>query len=139
MPSPLENLAGPGGMLHRQPPDAREIAGLLRAGRERLADAKVRQFARRKVHAGLRCGPFAVPRRAATAGLPSRQSLRGPQALPHTLGLDVPTWRLLARAHTMRNESEYHGRLEVSEKFVSELIAAVESVLAALDALPPIA
>ena len=40
MPSPLENLAGPGKALMPEPPDAREFAGLLRAGLARLKDAE---------------------------------------------------------------------------------------------------
>ena len=37
--NPLENLSRPGGSLKPDPPDAAEIAGLLRTGRARLADA----------------------------------------------------------------------------------------------------
>lgn len=36
---PLENLSRPGGSLKPESPDAAEIAGLLRTGRARLADA----------------------------------------------------------------------------------------------------
>lgn len=36
---PLENLSRPGGSLKPEPPDAAEMAGLLRTGRARLADA----------------------------------------------------------------------------------------------------
>ncbi|MDH5832848.1 hypothetical protein [Luteimonas kalidii] len=39
MTSPLENLAGSGKSLSFETPDAAEIAGLLRSGRARLADA----------------------------------------------------------------------------------------------------
>ena len=39
MPSPLENLAGPGKPLLAEAPDAAEVAGLLRSGRARLTDA----------------------------------------------------------------------------------------------------
>jgi len=38
-PTPLENLSGPGGSLKAEPPDAAEIAGLLRTGSTRLTDA----------------------------------------------------------------------------------------------------
>ena len=37
--NPLENLSRPGGSLKPEPPDAVEIAGLLRTGRARLVDA----------------------------------------------------------------------------------------------------
>lgn len=40
MSSPLENLAGPGKPLAREPFDAREFAGLLHSGLARLQDAR---------------------------------------------------------------------------------------------------
>jgi hypothetical protein len=43
-PNPLDNLSRPGGMLKPEPPDATEIAGLLRTGRARLADAWLRHL-----------------------------------------------------------------------------------------------
>jgi hypothetical protein len=36
--NPLDNLSRPGGSLKAEPPDAAEIAGLLRTGRARLTD-----------------------------------------------------------------------------------------------------
>ena len=40
MTSPLDQLAGPGGPLTPEPPDAREFEGLKMAGLLRLKDAK---------------------------------------------------------------------------------------------------
>lgn len=40
MPSPLENLSGPGKSLKAEAPDAQELAGLLRSGMARLKDAR---------------------------------------------------------------------------------------------------
>ena len=39
-PSPLERLAGPGNILAKEAPDAKEFAGLLRSGLARLKDAE---------------------------------------------------------------------------------------------------
>ena len=39
MPSPFENLSGPGKPLKAEPADAKEFAGLKRAGLARLKDA----------------------------------------------------------------------------------------------------
>lgn len=55
------------------------------------------------------------------------------QALPHSLGLDSSIWRVLAKAHDMRNLAEYEGFLDVSESFVDELIQATTMVLDALN------
>jgi len=32
VPSPLENLSGPGNFLRKEPPDAKEFAGLKQSG-----------------------------------------------------------------------------------------------------------
>jgi hypothetical protein len=39
-PSPLERLAGPGNVLAKEAPDAKEFAGLVRPGLARLKDAE---------------------------------------------------------------------------------------------------
>src|SRR6476660_10109817 len=39
-PSPLDRLAGAGGVLAKEPPDAKEFAGLVRSGLARLKDAE---------------------------------------------------------------------------------------------------
>ena len=39
-PSPLERLAGPGTVLAKEPPDAKEFEGLVRSGLARLNDAE---------------------------------------------------------------------------------------------------
>ena len=44
MPSPLENLCGPGKPLRAEPPDAREFAGLQRSGLSQLNDAQLAQL-----------------------------------------------------------------------------------------------
>lgn len=40
MSSPLDRLAGPTGVLIREPVDAKEFAGLVRSGLARLKDAE---------------------------------------------------------------------------------------------------
>src|ERR1700732_4194747 len=39
-PSALERLAGPGNVLAKEPPDAKEFAGLVRSGLARLKDTE---------------------------------------------------------------------------------------------------
>ena len=58
------------------------------------------------------------------------------QALPHTLGLGPEVWRVLDRAHNVRNRSEYEGDLSVDERLLAELIQACKTVLASLRRLP---
>ena len=139
MTSPLENLTGPGKPLKAEPPDAKEYAGLVRSGLARLADAN---------NAALSLeGCFDLAYNAAHAlclaalrrhGYRSANRYIVFQLLPHTLGLGPEVWRVLAKCHNMRNQSEYEGILDVDERIVTDLIAACRAVAARLDALPPI-
>ena len=50
------------------------------------------------------------------------------QALPHTAGIPVVTWRVLATAHGQRNLIEYEGGGAVDEGMVRDLLAAARVV-----------
>ena len=138
MTSPLENLTGPGKPLKAEPPDAKEYAGLVRSGLARLADAD---------NAALSLeGRFDLAYNAAHAlclaalrrhGYRSANRYIVFQLLPHTLGLGPEVWRVLAKCHDMRNQSEYEGILDVDERIVTDLIAACRAVATKLDVLPP--
>ena len=134
MTSPLENLAGAGKPLSVEPPDAAEIDGLLRSGRARLADARNAtlspesrfDLAYNAAHA--LC--LAALRRQ---GYRARQRYIVFQVLPHTLGLGPEVWRVLAKAHDLRNLAEYEGHVDVELRLVTDVIAACETVAARLD------
>ena len=135
MTSPLENLAGPGKALALEPPDAAEIAGLVRSGRARLADAGMRtlslesrfDLAYNAAHA--LC--LAALRRH---GYRARHRYIVFQVLPHTLGLGPEVWRVLAKAHDQRNLAEYEGHVDVEERLVREVIDACEIISVRIDA-----
>jgi hypothetical protein len=44
------------------------------------------------------------------------------QCLPHTLGVGVDVWRVLADAHDVRNGFEYEGNDEVTEDLSEQVI-----------------
>jgi hypothetical protein len=44
--------------------------------------------------------------------------------LEHTLGLPREIWRVLDKAHGIRNEADYGGRLQVTERLFKDLLAA---------------
>lgn len=46
------------------------------------------------------------------------------QTLPHTVGAPPALWRVLAKAHDLRNLSEYEGHLEADERLLTDLLAA---------------
>ncbi|NBO87740.1 MAG: hypothetical protein EBV00_06350, partial [Burkholderiaceae bacterium] len=61
------------------------------------------------------------------------------QTLEHTLGVDPSVWRVLAKAHDLRNLSEYEGMMRINASIVRDLICAANEVLRALRrAQPPI-
>lgn len=132
-PHPLENLSRPGGSLKPEPPDAAEIAGLLRTGRARLADADNASLALES--------RFDLAYNAAHALCLAALRAKGYrpghryivfQALPHTLALGPEVWRVLDLCHNKRNLGEYEGLLEVDERLLKDLIGAARKVAAAL-------
>jgi len=139
MPSPLENLAGPGKALAAEASDANEFAGLKRAGLARLQDA---QNPTNSLE-----GRFDLAYNAAHALCLAALRYRGYrsgnryivfQVLPHTLGLGPQVWRVLAKCHEIRNRGEYEGDLDISDPLVADLIGACKAVAVALEALPPL-
>ncbi len=60
------------------------------------------------------------------------------QILPDTLALGPEVWRVLDKAHKVRNQSEYEGVTDVDETLLRDLIVACRKVAAAVQALPPL-
>ena len=134
MASPLENLAGPGGPLVAEQPDDGQIQGLRRSGRARLKDARNTALSLET--------RFDIAYNAAHAlclaalrskGYRARYRYIVFQVLPHTLGLGPEVWRVLAKAHDLRNVAEYQGELEIEERLVIDVIAACEVIAACFD------
>ncbi|WP_397572956.1 hypothetical protein [Silanimonas sp.] len=129
MTSPLERLATTGGALAAEASGASEIAGLLRSGRARLADAR---------NAGLSPeSRFDLAYNAAHAlclaalrqqGYRAKHRYIVFQVLPHTLGLGPEVWRVLDKAHQVRNLAEYEGHADVDFRLLQDLVAACEVV-----------
>ena len=94
-PSPLERLAGPGNVLAKEAPDAKEFAGLVRSGLARLKDAEN--------DANSLDSRFDLAYSAAHAlclaalrhrGYRSSKRYIVVQLLPDTLGLGPDVWRV---------------------------------------------
>lgn len=134
----LANLAKIG-KLAVEPGAPSEIAGLLVSGRERLRDARNETLAL--------SSRFDLAYNAAHAfslaalrwhGYRSDSRYLVFQALPNTLGLAAPVWRVLAKAHEVRNMAEYEGSFEADEQLLRSLLDAADKVLAAVAVLPPL-
>jgi hypothetical protein len=132
----LENLARIG-KLTAEAPTAREFSGLLGSGSDRLDDAgrEALALASRFDLAYNAAHAFAL---AALRwhGYRSDNRYLVFQSLPHTLGIETPVWRVLAKAHEMRNLAEYEGHLEIGGQFMADLIMAAETVKKAAMKLP---
>ena len=135
MTSPLEKLAAHSGPLSPEPPDKKETAGLLRSGLARLADAHNEALSLESrfdlAYNAAHAMSLAALRRA---GFRARHRYIVFQVLPHTLGLGPEVWRVLAKAHDLRNLAEYEGHVDVEERLVREVIDACEIISARIDA-----
>lgn len=134
----LVNLARIG-KLAVEPGTRGEIKGLLISGTERLADARNESLAL--------SSRFDLAYNAAHAfslvalrwhGYRSDSRYLVFQALPHTLGLPAATWRVLAKAHEVRNIAEYEGHFDADMTLLRNLIEAAEAVRKSVAALPPL-
>lgn len=137
MSSPLDNLTGPSGALHKEAPDAAEYAGLIHSANVRLADSENPDnslesrfdLAYNAAHAYC----LAALRRS---GYRPRKRYIVFQTLPHTLGLGPEVWRVLDKSHQMRNQAEYEGSLDVDDRLVADLVTACKAVATAIGKLP---
>ena len=127
------------GKLAPEPGNPGEIAGLITSGNERLKDARNEQLAL--------SSRFDLAYNAAHAfslaalrwhGYRSDNRYLVFQVLPYTLGMPPEVWRVLAKAHEVRNVAEYEGHPEADITLVQSLIEATDAVYVAVMALPPL-
>jgi hypothetical protein len=139
MTSPLDRLAGPGGVIAREPPDAAEFAGLVRSGLAKLTDAENETLSLD--------GRFDLAYNAAHALClaalrhhgyrPSKRYVVF-QVLPDTLGLGPDVWRVLSKCHDLRNRAEYEGALDVDDRLVRDLLSSCRQVASRVNRLSPL-
>ena len=139
MPSSFENLTGPGKPLKAEPPDAKEFAGLKRAGLARLLDASNAALAlESRFDLGYNAAHGLCLAALRWHGYRSTNRYIVFQLLPHTLGLGPPVWRVLSKCHELRNLGEYEGDLNIDERIVTDLLIACRAVAGKVEALGPI-
>jgi len=139
MTSALDNLAGPGGPLKKEAPDADEYSGLIRSATVRLTDAEnLDNSLESRFDLAYNAAHALCLAALRHAGFRSQNRYVVFQALPHTLGLGPEVWRVLAKSHEIRNRGEYEGDLNVDDRLVNDLIIACKVVATAVKKLPPL-
>ena len=134
----LDNLAHIG-QLKREPPNARELAGLLSSGERRLVDAQRSDLAfDSRFDLGYNAAHALALYALRRLGFRSENRYLVFQVLPHTLGVPVAQWRVLAKAHERRNLAEYEGHLEHDERLLTDMLAAAVLLLDAIRKLPEV-
>lgn len=134
----LDNLVSIN-QLKTEPADAKEFAGMLRAGNTKLNDSQI---------VGLSDdSQFSLAYSAAHAfslaalrwhGYRSDSRYLVFQCLQHTLDLAKPKWRVLDQCHKARNLAEYEGHLDVNPQLLKELISITQEIQTLVKALPSI-
>ncbi len=137
MPRPeLDNLVR-AGVLQEEAASRAEFLGLLRSAETRLQDAT-----RSDIASDSRFDlAYNAAHALALAALRAHGYRAGKRyvvfpALEHTLGLDKPTWLLLAKCHERRNRIEYGGFAPVDEALLAELVEAAQKLLTLVRAMP---
>ena len=129
----LENLVRIG-KLKAEPASEEEIAGLLRSGTVRLADAKNENLSHESrfdlAYNAAHALSLAALRRA---GFRSESRYIVFQCTQHTLGLAPEQWRVLDKAHRKRNLAEYEGDIDVDNQLVEALIRVANLMADQLD------
>lgn len=133
---PLEKLASTG-ILKPEPPSRQEIDGLIRSAKARLEDAQKTTISpESRFDLAYNAAHALALAALRSRGYRSDKRYIVFQALPHTLGVSTPTWRLLDRCHRERNAAEYEGKSEIDEKLLDGLIDAARELLRRLAKLP---
>lgn len=135
----LENLRKIG-RLKAEPATRAEFDGLVQSARRRLGDARIESLAdESRFDLAYNAAHALAPAALRHKGYRSDNRYVVFQTLAHTAGLDAAIWRVLARAHDLRNRAEYEGRTEVDARFLADLLrcaTALETSVAGLEPPP---
>lgn len=138
MTSPELDRLADSGYLEREPPVANQVEALIAAGEEQLRDAEVSRLSlRSRFHLAYGAAYALASAALRRAGFRAGNRYLAFQALEHTLSIGAPTWRVLARAHQLRNQLEYDAVGRPDERLVTDTIEAARVVLNALRAPSP--
>jgi hypothetical protein len=118
----LDNLVKIG-KIKAEPGARAEFDGLVDSAKKRLADARNENLSPESrfdlAYNAAHAFALAALRQK---GYRSENRYLVFQALPHTLCIGAPIWRVLAKAHNDRNLAEYEGHWDMNAQLLTELI-----------------
>jgi len=119
--------------LKVEPASKEEIAGLLRSGAVRLADAKTESLSNESRFDLAYNAAHALSLAALRgAGYRSESRYLVFQCTQHTLDLAAEHWRVLDQAHRQRNLAEYEGDIDVDDHLLEALIRVADMIASKL-------
>ena len=115
--------------LKAEPAADEEVAGLLRSGAVRLADAKNGSLSKESrfdlAYNAAHAFSLAALRRE---GYRSESRYLVFQCTQHTLDLASKHWRVLDHAHRKRNLAEYEGDIDIDDQLLDALIRVADLI-----------
>ena len=131
----LDNLVRIG-ELKDEPPNQKELEGLIRSGLRRLDDAERAEL---NLESRFDLAYNAAHSLALAAlrfhGYRSESRYLVFQCLQHTVKLPQEQWRVIDQAHRKRNLAEYEGEMDVDEQLVASLLRITREVAKRVDGL----
>lgn len=128
----LDNLVKIG-KLKPERATADEIAGLIRSGEARLADAKFETLSiESRFDLAYNAAHALALAALRAAGYRSENRYLVFQCLQHTLDLASEQWRVLDQAHRKRNVAEYEGDLDVDIQLIEATIRVADEIASRL-------
>lgn len=125
--------------LKPEPPDAKEFAGMFRAGQTKLQDAGITGLSEDSRFALAYSAAHALSLAALRwHGYRSDSRYVVFQCLQHTVELPSAKWRVLDKCHAARNLAEYEGQVDVNPQLLKELIEITRELEGLVAKLPPI-
>ncbi len=111
------------GSLKAEPPDSKEVAGLIRSGLIRLEDAQRPELSiESRFDLAYNASHALALAALRLSGFRSENRYLVFQSLAHTIELPAAEWRVLALCHDRRNLAEYEGEMEIDDQLLADLL-----------------
>lgn len=124
--------------LKREAGDQKEFDGLVESGERRLADAKKGLSPESQFDLGYNAAHSLSLAALRWHGFRPDKRYVVFQTLQHTIGLGPEIWRVLDKAHGLRNLAEYEGRFDADKQLIADLLKTADTVLTAVKKLGPV-